>query len=212
MSPVPSAKGSISCRAEELSLICPQTTLHCAFWSCWRTDNLGDWVIQNISYLHHLFLMTQTSFLSFWCLTCDAVPEPSCHHSLHIVLDRSKDVDELCALLLVDATFSSEVVTLRERLHLNLQLELEGLQEKKEKKAVELLMAENSSCLDKRRLMMQNWAALKWQSPSLIHGFISFKKSLKKAIEEMKEEAIQVEEMLPKHRVNTLFLAITHKK
>ena len=111
------------------------------------------------------------------------MPEQSCHDSHHIVLDRSKDVDELCALLLVGATISSDVVTLRERYQSNLQLELEGLQKKEEKEEVEFLMAENSSCLEKRRLMMQNWAALKWQSPSLIHGFISFKKSLKKVIE-----------------------------
>ena len=87
------------------------------------------------------------------------MPEPSCHDSHHIVLDRSKDVDELCTLLLVGATFSSDVVTLRERYQSNLQLELEGLQEKV--KAVDVLMAENSSRLEKRRLMMQNWAAIK---------------------------------------------------
>ena len=52
-------------------------------------------------------------------------------------------MDELCALLLVGATFSSDVVTLRERYQSNLQLELEELQEKV--KAVDLLMAENSS-------------------------------------------------------------------
>ena len=112
-------------------------------------------------------LVSSFWLLSFWCLTCDAVPEPSCHDSHHIVLDRSKDVDELCTLLLVCATFSSDVVTLRERLQSNLQLELEGLQEKEEKEAVELLMAENSSCLVKR-LLMDSWAALKWQSPSVI--------------------------------------------
>ena len=52
------------------------------------------------------------------------MPEPSCHDSHHIVLDRSIDVDELCALLLASATFSSDVVTLRERYQSNLQLEL----------------------------------------------------------------------------------------
>jgi hypothetical protein len=103
-------------------------------------------------------------------------------------------VDELYALLLVGATFSSDVVTLRERYQSNLQLELERLQEKV--KAVELLMSENSSRLEKRRLMMQNWAAIKSQSQLLTHGFISFKKSIKKAIEEMKEESTQVGEML----------------
>ena len=113
-------------------------------------------------------------------------------------------MEELCALLLVGVTFSSDVVTLRERLQSNLQMELEGLQEKEEKEAVELLMAENSSCLEQRRLMMQNWAALKWQSPSvngLAYGFISFKKSLKKAIEEMKEESNRVAELLLIHQV-----------
>ena len=75
------------------------------------------------------------------------MPEQSCHDSHHIVLDRSKDVDELCALLLVGATISSDVVTLRERYQSNLQLELEELQEKV--KAVELLMTENSNCLEK---------------------------------------------------------------
>ena len=69
-------------------------------------------------------------------------------------------------------------------------------------------MAENSICLEKRRLMMQNWAALKWQSPSLIHGFISFKKSLKKAIEEMKEESIRVGEMLLMHQVKVFFCSL----
>ncbi len=133
------------------------------------------------------------------------MPEPSCHNSHHIVLDRSKDVDELCALLLVGATFSSDVVTLRERLQSILQLELEGLQEKEEKEAVELLMAENSSRLEKRRLMMENWAALKRPSPSLSHGFISFKKSLKKVIAEMKEESIRVGEMLLMHQVKVFF-------
>ena len=121
------------------------------------------------------------------------MPEPSCHDSHHIVLDRSKDVDELCALLLVGATFSSDVVTLRERCQSNLQLELEGLQEKV--KAVELLMAKNSSRLDQRQLLVDNWAAIKSQSLSLTHGFISFNKSIKKAMEEMKEESIQVGEM-----------------
>ena len=56
--------------------------------------------------------------------------------------------------------------------------------------------------------MMQNWAAIKWQSPSVIglsHGFISFKKSLKKAIEEMKEESIRVGEMLLMHQVKVFF-------
>ena len=81
-------------------------------------------------------------------------------------------------------------MTLRERYQSNLQLELEGLQEKEEKEAVELLMSENSSRLKQGRLMMQNWAAIKSQSPSvnglLAHGFISFKKSIKKAIEEKK--------------------------
>ena len=67
---------------------------------------------------HNLILESPVSyhlnwFLSFWCLTCDAVPEPSCHNSHHIVLDMSEDVDELCALLLVVATFSSDIVTLR---------------------------------------------------------------------------------------------------
>ena len=99
-------------------------------------------------------------------------------------------MDELCALLLVGATFSSDVVTLRERCQSNLQLELEGLQEKV--KAVELLMAKNSSRLDQRQLLVDNWAAIKSQSLSLTHGFISFNKSIKKAIEEMKEESIQV--------------------
>ena len=103
-------------------------------------------------------------------------------------------MDELCALLLVCATYSSDVVTLRERHQSNLQLELEGLQKKV--KAVELLMAENSSRLEKRRLMVENWAATKSQSSSLTHGFISIKKSLKKAIEEMMEESIQVGELL----------------
>ena len=109
---------------------------------------------------------------------CDAVPEPSCHDSLHIVLDRSKDVDELSALLLVGATFSRDVVTLRERYQSNLQLELEDLREKV--KAVELLVAQNSSFLEQRRLMMQNWAAIKSQSLSMAHGVISLKKSLKR--------------------------------
>ena len=80
------------------------------------------------------------------------MPKPSCHNSLHIVLDRSKDIDELCTLLLVGATFLSDVVTLRERLQSNLQLELQGLQEKEEKEAVELLMAENSSRLEKKAI------------------------------------------------------------
>ena len=35
-------------------------------------------------------------------------------------------MDELCALLLVGATFSSDVVTLRERLELNFQMELDS--------------------------------------------------------------------------------------
>jgi len=48
-------------------------------------------------------------------------------------------------------------------------------------------MAENSSCLEKRRLMVENLAAMKSQSQSLTYGFISFKKSLKKAIEERKK-------------------------
>ena len=69
-------------------------------------------------------------------------------------------------------------------------------------------MAENSSRLVKKRLMMQNWAALKWQSPSLAHGFISFQKSLKKAIEEMKEESIRVGEMLLMHQVKVYFCII----
>ena len=181
MSPAPSLKGSTSCQVKELSRICPQTTLHFVFCTFWKTEDPGDLFIQTISYLLHPFLIILIWSLSFRCLTCDAVPEPSCHDSLHIVLDRSKDVEQLCTLLLVGATFSSDVVTLQERLQSNLQLELEGLQEKEEKEAVELLMAENSSCLERRRLMMQNWAALKWQSPSvkgLAHGFISFKKSL----------------------------------
>ena len=55
-------------------------------------------------------------FLSWWCFTCNAVSEPSCHDSHHIVLDRTKDLDELCNLLLVGATHSSDLVTLRERL------------------------------------------------------------------------------------------------
>ena len=59
-------------------------------------------------------------------------------------------MDELYAMLLVGATFSSDVVTLRERYQSNLQLELEGLQKKV--KAIELLKAENSSCLEERRL------------------------------------------------------------
>ena len=41
-------------------------------------------------------------------------------------------MDALCSLLLVGATFSSDVVTLRARHQLNLQLELEGLQGKGE--------------------------------------------------------------------------------
>ena len=49
--------------------------------------------------------------------------------------------------------------------------------------------------------MMQNWAAIKSQSSALAHGFISFKKSIKNAIEEMKEESIRVEEKLLMHRV-----------
>ncbi len=118
-------------------------------------------------------------------------------------------MDELCALLLVGATISSDVVTLRERYQSNLQLELEGLQEKEEKEAVELLMSENSSRLKQGRLMMQNWAAIKSQSPSvnglLAHGFISFKKSIKKAIEEMKKESIQVGEMLMMQREKVPF-------
>ena len=117
-------------------------------------------------------------------------------------------MDELCTLLVVGATFSSDVVTLRERLQSNLQLELQGLQEKEKKEAVEVLMAENSSCLERRRLMMENWAALKWQSPlvnRLAHGFISFKKSLKKAIEEMKEESIRIGELLLMHQVKVYF-------
>ena len=56
----------------------------------------------------------------------------------------------LCTLLLVYATVSSDVVTLREGYQLNLQLDV------------------------------------------MIHGLISFKKSLKKAIKEMKEESIRV--------------------
>ena len=40
--------------------------------------------------------------------------------------------------------------------------------------------------------MMQNWAAIKSHSLLVNHGFISFKKNIKKAIEEMKEESIQV--------------------
>ena len=47
--------------------------------------------------------------------------------------DRSKDVDELCAELLITATFASDVVNLRERNQSNLKLELEGLQKKEEK-------------------------------------------------------------------------------
>jgi len=110
-------------------------------------------------------------------LTVDAVPEPSCHDSHHNVLNRSKDVDELCSLLLVGATLSSDVATLRERYQSNIQLELEELKEKV--KAVELLMTENNSRLEQRRLMVENWAEIKSQSSSLTHGFISFKKSLK---------------------------------
>ena len=92
-------------------------------------------------------------------------------------------------------------MTLRGRLQSTLQLELEGLQEKEEKEAVEFLMAENSRRLEQRRLMVKKWAAVKWQSLSLTHGFISFKKSLKKAMEEMKEESNRVEEMLRMLRV-----------
>ena len=115
-------------------------------------DRRSWWLFnKSISYLHQLFLIIWICFLSFWCLTCDAVPEPSCHDSHYIVLDRSKDVDELCGLLLVSATFSSDVVTVRERYQSNLLLELEGLQAKV--KAVELLMAENSSRLEQRRLI-----------------------------------------------------------
>ena len=95
-------------------------------------------------------------------------------------MDRIKDVDALCTLLLVGATFSNDVVTLRERCQSNLQLELEGLQEKV--KAFELLMAENSNCLEEKRLMTENWATIKSQSSSSTHGFSSFKKKiLKKA-------------------------------
>ena len=108
-----------------------------------------------------------------------------------------------CTLLLVGATFSSDVVTLRERYQLNLQLEFEELQENV--KAVELLMSENSSRLVKRRLMMKNWAAIKTQSLLVNHGFISFKNSLKKAIEEMKEESIQVGELLLMHQLKVPF-------
>ena len=42
-------------------------------------------------------------------------------------------MDELCSLLPVGATFSSDIVTLRERLQSNLQLEPEGLQENERK-------------------------------------------------------------------------------
>jgi len=85
-----------------------------------------------IIHQHHfhtciISLIIQTYFFSFWCLTYEAVPEPSCHDSHYIVLDRNKDMDELCNLLLVGATFSSDVVTLRELFQLNLQLKLKGI-------------------------------------------------------------------------------------
>ena len=111
-------------------------------------------------------------------------------------------MDELCTLLQICATHSSDIVTLWERLKWNLQLmELEGLQGQEEKEAVELLMAENSSCSEKRRLTTENWAAIKSQSLSMVHSFISFKKSLKKVIEDMKEELIRVSGMLLMHQV-----------
>ena len=96
----------------------------------------------------------------------------------------------------VAATYSSDVVTLRERYPSNLQLELEGLQEKISKTVQSLLEENSSCCLEKRRLMVENWSAIRYHSQSLTYGFISFKKSLKKAIEVMKEESIKVDEML----------------
>ena len=68
-----------------------------------------------------------------------------------------------------------------------------------------MLMAENSSRFERRlKGMMKNWAVMKWQSPSVIgltYGFILFRKSLKKVIEKMKEESIQVSEMFLMHQV-----------
>ena len=111
-------------------------------------------------------------------------------------------MEEICALLLVAATYSSDIVTLREKLHDHLKWQLQ----KKKVKAVQSLMAENRKCLEERRVLMENWAGMKIQSPDNENdGFISFKKSLEKAIEEMKKESKQVGEMLHRSKVIKIF-------
>ena len=101
--------------------------------------------------------------------------------TIPITIVLARNMDDLCTLLLVGATFSSDVLTLRERYPSNLQLELEGLQEKISK-TVQSLMEENSSCLELRRLVVENWAGMKSQSRLSLtqQGFISFKSILKK--------------------------------
>jgi len=149
------------------------------------------------------FLFIHIVVFSFWCLGCGYVPEKSCHDSSHIVLDRSKDVDELCALLLAAATLFSDIVLLREQFHLKLQLKLKGLLKNEEKEAVELLMAENIRCLVTRRSMAEKWAGMKTESTMVngIFGFISFYKYVEKVIEDMKEESILVADMLLMHHI-----------
>jgi len=61
--------------------------------------------------------------------------------------------------------------------------------------------------LKERRMLMENCAGMKSQSPdNRNEGFISFKKSLENTIEEIKDESKQVGEMLHRSKViKTLF-------
>ena len=57
--------------------------------SWWLSDSHNFIIASSVS------IIIWTWLLSFWCLTCDAVTEPSCHDSHHLVLERSKDGDEM---------------------------------------------------------------------------------------------------------------------
>ena len=112
---------------------------------------------------------------------CDAVPKSICQ-GRHIVVDVMKDVAELKSRL---AETKTQVTN-----HLN-----EAVAKREQtQEHLRVLMAQNSSCIQKLRSKMQNAdgpdGALQYLVPSSkAVGSNSIKKGLKKAVDEAKEKS-----------------------
>ena len=138
---------------------------------------------------------------SCWCLVCDAAPQSTCQ-GRHIVVDVMKDVAELKSGLAETKTqvtnHLNEAVAKREQTQEHLQV----------------LMAQNSSCIQKLRLKMQQTAgtyALQYLVSSReAVGLSSIKKRLDIVVNEAKQESQEAGRVL--HQVIAISEVISHRR